>query len=586
MPLLSIGQNLPDTLRVGIIKYKTKEKLLATYTPMIEYLGKEIGLPTKLVIVDDDKLGYELAQGIHHIGIFKPFPYLQSKVDFPELEVFSSHLVKNNEYSEGVILTKKESNTTKLTQLKDKRFFFIKPTSTSGYRYPKGVFKEYNIDIDQNFFSFDFSYDHNEALDALIQDQVDGIAVSLDAVLARDNISINDFNVLSEYKVPHHAYVFSPSFDSLAQESVKSIMFSAHKTPEGRELFQNPLDIDKWIEQDDDYYNYLRRYLRIMRVKPSIQVNLDLKESAKSHLSSKGDLIDIIKDNLYNELLATHRFSNKSSKASSDNQVSVTLSMIKDDEFHYQIYLNSVRIADSHIKEELLVTELPRILAASVLIHDPMTTDLLSNDDNSFITFGKNDGLNLKNYTFVAVSDDGAEEELEVINMSDLNTAFSATDLPLGTKVVANYMTDEIAASQVSVMEQIDTDDFWRDNFWDKLGLIVGVLLAIASGFIGWIFNSRKKKRFQNMLTETNILLKSYYEDKIKLDQRLDELKDTISNEMEKGNITENQFLILKHKLDEVEQNVRDNKMNKTESNEQISEILKDSGIDAHSGDN
>ena len=578
------GQNLPDTLRVGIIKYKTEEKLMNTYIPMIDYIGKQMGIPAKLIIVDGDKLGYDLVQGKYDLGIFKPFPYLQSKVNFPELEVFASHLVGNNNYSDGVILTKKESKIEYLTQLKNKKFLFIKPTSTSGYRYPKGIFKEYNIDIDQEFFIYDFSYDHGKAIDALVNNEVDGIAVSLDAFLKRKDLKIENFNILNEYKVPHHAYVFSPSLDSLIQENIKEIMFSSYKTPEGRILFENPLNINRWEVQDDNYYNYLRRYLRIMRVKPAIDVVLNLKESAKTHLSTKGDIIDIIKDNLQNELISTQRFSKKVSKTNMTNKVSVTLSMIKDDSFHYQIYLNDDRIAESDIKEELLINQLPKILTASVLIHDNVVTELLSNEQQSFITFGKHDGLNLTNYTFTAIDKNNNEEQLEVTTMTDLNTSFSNADLPQGTQVIVKYTTDEHAASQVSLLEQIDAGNFWKDNFWDKLGLFVGVLLATISGFIGWIFNKRKKRRFQNMLTQTNILLKSYYEDKIKLDQKFDELKDTISNELEKGYISENQFLILKHKLDEVEQNLRDKKNHsQNDSDEQITDLLKNSGIDSSS---
>ena len=576
------GQKHLDTLRVGVIKYKTEEKLLRTYIPMIEYIGSQMGIPAILTIVDGDKLGYELVSGNYDLGIFKPFPYLQSKVHFPELEVFASHLVNNNNYTSGVIVTRKESEILHLNQLKNKRFLFIKPTSTSGYRYPKGIFKEHEIDIDKDFFTYDFSYDHDKAIDALIGNQVDGIAVDLAAFLKRDSLDLRDFNVLSEYKVPHHAYVFSPSLDSMVQENIKEIMFSAHKTPVGRTLFENPLNINRWETQDDKYYNYLRRYLRIMRVKPAIAVTLNLKESAQTNLSMKGDIIDVIKDNLYNELVSTQRFSKKASKNNVTHNVVVTLSMIKDDSFHYQIYLNDDRIAESDIDEEQLINQLPKILTASVLIHDRITTELLSNEEQSFITFGKNDGLNLMNYSFTILDDKNNEEELEVVTMSNLNTSFSRKNLAHGTQVTIKYMTDEHSAAQVSLLDQIDTGNFWRDNFWDKLGLIVGVLLAIFSGFVGWIFNKRKKRRFQNMLTETNLLLKSYYDDKIKLDQKLDELKDTIGNELERGYITENQFLILKQKLDEVELNVRNKKSDTNhDSEEQITEILKDRNIDS-----
>lgn len=571
----SWGYQLPDTLHVGIIKYKTEEKLITSYTPLITHIGSELGIPAQLHIVSDEQLGYDLTQGKYQIGIFKPFPYLNDKVTFPQLEVFASHTVEYEAIYQGIILVKKESNIDLLSDLKGKKFLFIKPTSTSGYRYPKGIFKEHDIDIESGFFSFEFSYDHEKAFEALFNDEVDGIAVSKKAVLGHPDYKVDQYQILSEYEVPFQAYVFTPDLDIVTKNKIKEIMFNAHKNPANQALFNNPLGISRWVKQGDKYYNYLRRYLRIMRVKPSFNLSFELKTTAQEHLNSKGDIIDIIMDNTVNELLSSQRFEGYNSTEESANNISIVLSMIEAKQFHYQVYLNKIRIAESDILENALTAQLPNIAAASVLLHLPLQSKLLNNGTDWFITFGSNDGMNSINYQFGIKNEKGELEYLEIKSITELNTYFENPDVD-GNEVTIQYISDEFSEDQISMLDQIDVSNFWRDNFWDKLGLIVGIIIALASGFFGWLFNSRKKRRFKNMLRETNELLKEYYEDKIKLDQKIIELQDHIGGELEKGSITENQFLILKNKLDEVEKKINDNPNTENE----LDKILKQSGIE------
>ena len=545
------GQN--DSLRVGIIKYKTIEKLMATYTPMVAYLGKKLNRPVVLRIVDEEQLGYDLTEGNYDLGIFKPFPYLQTKVNFPELEVFASQSVKHKDFYVGAIVVKKSSNINTLADFKGKKFLFIKPTSTSGYRYPKGIFKEYDIDIESGFFNFDFSYDHEDAIKALMNDEVDGIAVSKDVLLDYEDFSSSEYQILQEYNVPNHAYVLSPLLDSLQQASIKKVMLNAYKDPLSKSLFDNPLNITKWIKKDDNYYNYLRRYLRIVRVKPSVKSSLELKTSAKDQLEKKGDIVAILEDDIYDELIETNRFTR--SKENSDNtyRVKVVLSLVQDGVYHYQVYLDNVRVSKSNILEQNLISQLPKLVTASTLNNMSIETELLSNGKDWFITFGTNDGLNTENYRFIVQNNSGEPETLTLKSISELNTYFDEKDLNEGQLVSLDYINDEFDQAQISVLDNLDVNNFWKDNFWDKLGLLGGALVAVISAVVGWTLNTRKKRKFKAMLTSTNQLLKDFYDEKIKHDQKIIELKDVFADELERGSITENQFLILKHKIDEIE---------------------------------
>lgn len=55
----------------------------------------------------------------------------------------------------------------------------------------------------------------------------------------------------------------------------------------------------------------MRRYLRIVQIKPFPNIELDIAESVKAALLDKGDVIDIIKDNFGNEVMNTVRFAMK-----------------------------------------------------------------------------------------------------------------------------------------------------------------------------------------------------------------------------------------------------------------------------------
>ena len=552
MPISAQSSN--EDFRIGIIRYKTEEKLKSTYAPMVKYIGERLNINATMHFVDEDKLAYELLQGNYDLGIFKPFSYLKSKVNFPEIEVFASQAVNGKDYYIGVVIAKKTSNINQLKDFKEKKFLFIKPTSTSGFRYPKGIFKEYDIDIESGFFNYDFSYDHDKAILALINNEVDGIAVSKSVLLKHKEINTDEYVILKEYKVPNHAYVLSPILDSITQHKIKTIILEAFRDPESKELFNNSLKITKWIEKDDDYYNYLRRYLRIIRVKPSVNSVLELKASAKSKLENKGDVISILQDEIIEELTASNRFAEDKKQSNNILEVKVVVSFVENNTFRYQVYFNNERISKSNIEEDQIISQLPKLVTASVLNFLTIEASLLTNGNDWFITFGIDDGLNNNNYKYYVEGENNTKTPLSPKLLTDLNTYFEPmSDLKEGQLVKVNYVNTEFSDSQIALTEIMGIEDFWKDNFWDKLGLIGGALIAITSAILGWYFNTRKKRRFKSMLTKTNQVLTNFYQERIKQDQNITELKEIFAKELENGSITENQFLILKHKISEIE---------------------------------
>ncbi|MDA3844838.1 MAG: PhnD/SsuA/transferrin family substrate-binding protein [Candidatus Kapabacteria bacterium] len=354
--------------RMAVIKYKTVEEVKETYTPMVNYIAKKLGKQPELTIIMDESLAYDLSDDKFDLGVFPPFPYLKAKTDFPELEVFASHIVSGKKTYKGAIYVLESSGIESFMDLKDKNFLFVKPTSTSGFKYPKGILREHNIDIDE-FFNYDFSGGHDESITALLEGKAEGIAIDTKAykrLSPEDKIRIK---ILKEYEIPYHAYVLSPNLDEKISKQITKIFLIAKKNPATAKMFENVLNIEKWVDCDDEHYNPLRRYLGIVRVKPQMNVILTIKESAQKDLEKKDDIITIIEDEIIHELKDEKRFSDEIGEQKFERnyyELEVVLSLM-DGEYHYQVHLNDNRIAKGDISYKNLSKLLPEIIVSSVL---------------------------------------------------------------------------------------------------------------------------------------------------------------------------------------------------------------------------
>ena len=588
--LLSVYCYGQETLKVGVISYKSDEKVVETFEPIFSYIASELDRKLELTIVPEDDLAFHLHKNDFDLGIFTIFPYLRAKEDFPGLHVFASHKVSGEESFHGVILAKKSSGIIDLHELQGKKFLFVKPSSTSGYKYPKGIFTESDMDIDNNFFSFDFSYDHNQSLDSLRDGAVDGIAIDESYFLKREDINKEDFQVLARYEVPYHAYVTAPDMSTELHDQLEEIMFSAHKNPKAKKLFNNPLEVTSLVPKNDEYYNIIRRYLRITRVKPMLDLHIRALGMAAENLEKNGDVLKLIEDKVVRGLLKTKRFSEpQGSKKQYFEHVLVNIYQVNEDVYHYQVLFNDHVVDEgADITDAQLRSSLHEIIRKSVLEHLPIATDLLYNGRDWFINYGRNDGLTKADYLFDVIVNGKSttlkEEDIE--EMTELNTHFADNELfRKGATVEVRYkVADKSAeAEPEDTTINIFSAEFWKTSYWDKLGLIIGILLTIVSAMIGGFFRKRKKQKFKGLLDETNELIKECVGDHMKMQNKIITQKEKITTLLESGKITENQYLILKNRLVDL-QNIFDNLEPKNiklsdEQKEQIEQIVSDGKI-------
>ena len=609
--------NDQDTLRFGVIKYKSLEDFKNTYGPFVEYIAKKCDKVPVFKIVSDTLLGYQLNNNEYDIGIFKPFPYLEAKAAFPQLEVFASHIAFGSEKYTGVFVVQKISGIQDLHDLHGKKLLFVKGTSTSGYRIPKSILLEHGIDLD-SLESYDFSGSHDSSLHSLLMGNVDAIAINKITLPSINYLDSNGLDDLEDFEVPYNAYVFSPGLDSMTKNEIKYIMFHAHLDPYAN-IFNNKLGIEKWYECTDDNYNQLRRHLRQGRNKPMVKVKIDPTQRTTNYLEGEGDILYSFYTNLIDVLALTNRFTilKEESSVNPDFNISIDISIINIDSgvLHVKTRKNDKTINNTYANIDEIRDKLPKIITDEILINTPIITELHRSKNEWFITYGLSDGIDAKSYRFtINLKDENAmtlsEEDITVVK--EFNTYFNdnnkfqkfdeveiryfsnSIEDPDGDGILSpndncpeTYNPNQADKNNDGVGDVCDKPDcdnnpicwIWewiKKNPWDKLGFLLAIII-VAGGFY---FTLRKKRRFRNMLYQTNDLLKNYIEGKYKIDNQVIEQKERINRSLESGRINENQFLILTHRIEEIEtiieNRLTDIKGLSPEIEKEIDKILKD----------
>jgi phosphonate transport system substrate-binding protein len=137
-----------DVLRFGVGLYQPdKEKNDATYRPLAEYIGKQLGREVKLYTVDTwEGLAKSLANGETDIALMGPWGYVLAN-HVAGAQAVSTILYDGKPEYFAIMITHPKSGIKSIADLKGKTFAFGDKGSTSGYLIPSYHFQKNGIDI-------------------------------------------------------------------------------------------------------------------------------------------------------------------------------------------------------------------------------------------------------------------------------------------------------------------------------------------------------------------------------------------------------------------------------------------------------
>ena len=141
----------PLEFGVGLFQ-PDKEKNDATYKPLAEYLGKQLGREVRLRTVDTwEGLAKSLASGETDMALMGPWGYVLANHQ-AGAEAVATILYQGKPEYFAIMVTNPKSGINKIDDMKGKTFAFGDKGSTSGYLIPNYEFMMRGIDPDK-FFS-------------------------------------------------------------------------------------------------------------------------------------------------------------------------------------------------------------------------------------------------------------------------------------------------------------------------------------------------------------------------------------------------------------------------------------------------
>ncbi|SDO98199.1 phosphonate ABC transporter substrate-binding protein [Afipia sp. GAS231] len=145
------------------------------YTPLVNYLSKELGIKVNLRVANDYAAVIEGQRaGNIHIGYYGPASFARARVTGVKTDAFVIDV--NADGSKGyysVFYVRANSPYQKIEDLKGKNLGLVDPNSTSGNNMPRFKLNQVGIDPDAFFSKVIFTGSHENAVLALAQGTVD-----------------------------------------------------------------------------------------------------------------------------------------------------------------------------------------------------------------------------------------------------------------------------------------------------------------------------------------------------------------------------------------------------------------------------
>jgi len=175
----------------GLPPVYSQEVLKDGFQPFIRSLSDGLKVPISFVVSESyGELIKSVTANEVQFALLGPGQYVEAKWQYPDLVylVTTQRTVDGTQrpYYFSNIVVLKDSGVTELSELKNRKFAFIDPHSSSGYRFPRMHFYKQGINPETFFSEVVFAGDHITGIEQLVAGEVDALSTYNLNVLAAE----------------------------------------------------------------------------------------------------------------------------------------------------------------------------------------------------------------------------------------------------------------------------------------------------------------------------------------------------------------------------------------------------------------
>lgn len=241
-----IAAQLP--IRMGILPYLSEEALRREMQPVAEYLGRNLGRPSRLIVAGDyEALGRLL--DLHRIDIAWFSSNSLAQHDKGQWEVLCRPLRNGIAYNRGVIIARNDGKTHSLEDLRGCRFAFVDRNSGTGFVQPIKFFRSKGIDPLQFFGQVAFTGNHSYSLEGVLNGEFDAAALFdvFSGTASQSWVGPASLTLIAETGwILNDALVCRKDVDPVLKRRIIDLMVNMDRHPGGRELVEKLVHVRHW----------------------------------------------------------------------------------------------------------------------------------------------------------------------------------------------------------------------------------------------------------------------------------------------------------------------------------------------------
>jgi len=248
-------------LRVAVAAVISPRGNVESYTPLLDYLGRELNRPVEMVqrrtYMEVNDL---LADGQVDVAFVCTSAYVAGQRDFGmQLLVAPQVNGATTYYSNLIVPTGSPAQS--MADLRGKVFAFTDPISFSGRVYPTSLVRGLGAEPESFFSRTFFTYNHDNAIRAVADGLADGAAVDS---LVYDFAVARDPDLARRVKVIHRSPAFGippvvvgPDVRPQLRAELYDLLLGLNQDGEGQEILA-ALGFDRFVPIEDAAYDSVR----------------------------------------------------------------------------------------------------------------------------------------------------------------------------------------------------------------------------------------------------------------------------------------------------------------------------------------
>ncbi|MFQ6120743.1 MAG: phosphate/phosphite/phosphonate ABC transporter substrate-binding protein [Methanosarcinales archaeon] len=249
------------TIKIAIASVISPKKTYIYYEDLMDYISKKLGMPIKIVQRDSYKETNDLLEkGEVEIGFVCSGAYIAGHDEFG-MELLVAPKMYNESVYYSYIIVHKDSKIQNFEDLRGKTFAFTDPLSNTGKLYPTYRLAIHNETPDSYFGNYIFTRSHDNSIELVAWNIVDGAAVDS---LIWEYANEIDPEFTSKTRIIEKSppfgippVVVNSNIDPKLKNTIKQILLAMDENKEGKKILSK-LKIDEFVVVNDSSYDFIR----------------------------------------------------------------------------------------------------------------------------------------------------------------------------------------------------------------------------------------------------------------------------------------------------------------------------------------